>query len=176
MGIAYIDSSALLKLIVREDETSALEADLAERDGLVTSALAVVECRRALRRAGPKRLLQQADEVFDSVYVVELTRPILERAAALEPALLRSLDAIHVATALSVGEPGLELLTYDDRMAEGARAGGLRVLQPGRAQPVVQTGRASTEPAARAPASAPGKRRRSPRPRSRPSSAPRPRR
>ena len=133
MGIAYIDSSALLKLIVREDETAALEADLATRDGLVTSALAVVECRRALRRAGPKRLLQQAEGVFESVYLVELTPPLLERAAALEPVLLRSLDAIHVATAIAVGDPDLELLTYDDRMAEAAQARGLRVLQPGKA-------------------------------------------
>lgn len=145
MGIAYIDSSALLKLIVREDETSALEADLAGRGGLVTSALAVVECRRALRRAGPKRLLQHAEEVFDTVYLVELTRPILERAADLEPTLLRSLDAIHLATAMSVGDPELELLTYDDRMAEAALGSGLRVLQPGRA---------SSEPAPRVSGSA----------------------
>lgn len=151
MGIAYIDSSALLKLIVREDETSALEADLADRDGLVTSALAVVECRRALRRAGPKRLLQHAEEVFESVYLVEVTRPILERAADLQPPLLRSLDAIHLATAMAVGEPGLELLTYDDRLAEATRDAGLRVLQPGRG---------SSEPASPARASAPRKRRR----------------
>jgi uncharacterized protein len=133
VAIAYIDSSALLKLIVREAETSALEADLAGRDGLVTSALAVVECRRALRRAGPAKLLQQANDVFDVVYLVELTRPILEGAAALEPVLMRSLDAIHLATALSVGDPELELLTYDDRMADAAVARGLRVRQPGRA-------------------------------------------
>ena len=151
MGIAYIDSSALLKLIVREDETAALEADLAGRDGLVTSTLAVVECRRAVRRGGPKRLLQQAEEVFEIVYLVDMTRPILERAAALEPALVRSLDAIHVATALSVGDPGLEVLTYDDRMAEAAQAGGLRVLQPGKA---------SAASASRAPASARRARRR----------------
>jgi predicted nucleic acid-binding protein len=151
VGIAYIDSSALLKLIVREDETSALEADLAERDGLVTSALAVVECRRALRRAGPKRLLQHAEAVFDSVYLVELTRPILERAADLQPPLLRSLDAIHLATAMSVGDPDLDLLTYDDRMAEAAVGSGLRVRQPGRA---------SSQPAPRARASARPKRRR----------------
>ena len=132
MGIAYIDSSALLKLIVREDETAALEADLAARDGLVTSTLAVVECRRAIRRGGPKRLLQQAEEVFETVYLVDMTRPILERAAALEPDLVRSLDAIHVATALSVGDPELEVLTYDGRMADAAQAGGLRVLQPGK--------------------------------------------
>jgi predicted nucleic acid-binding protein len=151
VGIAYIDSSALLKLIVREDETAALEADLAGRDGLVTSTLAVVECRRAVRRGGPKRLLQQAEEVFEIVYLVDMTRPILERAAALEPALVRSLDAIHVATALSVGDPGLEVLTYDDRMAEAAQAGGLRVLQPGKA---------SAASASRAPASARRARRR----------------
>jgi predicted nucleic acid-binding protein len=151
VGIAYIDSSALLKLIVREDETAALETDLAGRDGLVTSTLAVVECRRAVRRGGPKRLLQQAEEVFEIVYLVDMTRPILERAAALEPALVRSLDAIHVATALSVGDPGLEVLTYDDRMAEAAQAGGLRVLQPGKA---------SAASASRAPASARRARRR----------------
>jgi predicted nucleic acid-binding protein len=151
VGIAYIDSSALLKLIVREDETAALEADLAGRDGLVTSTLAVVECRRAVRRGGPKRLLQQAEEVFEIVYLVDMTRPILERAAALEPALVRSLDAIHVATALSVGDPALKMLTYDDRMAEAAQAGGLRVLQPGKA---------SAASASRAPASARRARRR----------------
>jgi predicted nucleic acid-binding protein len=50
-GIAYIDSSALLKLVVREAETSSLEADLAEREGLIASRLAALECRRASRRA-----------------------------------------------------------------------------------------------------------------------------
>ena len=132
MGIAYIDSSALLKLVVVEDETSALEADLASRDGLVTSSLAVVECHRAVRRATNRRIVQRAEEVFDAVYLLDLTPVILERASAIDPPLVRSLDAIHLATALSVSDDDLEVITYDERMAEAARVSGLRVVQPGR--------------------------------------------
>ena len=132
MAIGYIDSSALLKLLVREAETSALEADLAAREGLVNSSLAVVECRRAVRRAGNRRLLQRAEQVFEAIYLLDLTPPILERAATVVPATLRSLDVIHLATALSVEEEDLDLITYDDRLAEGAKANKLRVAQPGR--------------------------------------------
>jgi predicted nucleic acid-binding protein len=132
VAIAYIDSSALLKLIVVEDETSALEADLASRDGLVTSSLAVVECHRAVRRAANRRIVQRTEQVFDAVYLLDLTPVILERASTIEPAMVRSLDAIHIATALSVDDHTLEVITYDDRMAEAARSGGLRVVQPGR--------------------------------------------
>ena len=132
MSIAYLDSSALVKLMVREDETSALEADLAARDGLVTSRLAEVECRRAAERAGSRRLLQRVSDVFDAVYLLDLTAPVLEHAARLRPSSVRSLDAIHIAAAISVGDRELELITYDDRMAEAARASGLRVAQPGR--------------------------------------------
>jgi len=132
MSIAYLDSSALVKLMVREDETSALEADLAARDGLVTSRLAEVERRRAAERAGSRRLLQRVSDVFDAVYLLDLTAPVLEHAARLRPSSVRSLDAIHIAAAISVGDRELELITYDDRMAEAARASGLRVAQPGR--------------------------------------------
>jgi len=133
MSIAYLDSSALVKLMVREDETSALEADLAGRDGLVTSRLAEVECRRAAERAGNRRLLQRVSEVFDSIYLLDLTAPVLAHAARLRPSSIRSLDTIHIAAAISVGDSELDLITYDDRMAEAARANGLRVAQPGRA-------------------------------------------
>ncbi len=133
MSIAYLDSSALVKLMVREDETSALEADLAGRDGLVTSRLAEVECRRAAERAGNRRLLQRVSDVFDSIYLLDLTAPVLAHAASLRPSSIRSLDAIHIAAAISVGDGELDLITYDDRMAEAARANGLRVAQPGRA-------------------------------------------
>lgn len=132
MAIAYIDSSALLKLLVREAETAALEADLASREGLVTSSLAVVECQRAVRRAGTRRLLQRAEQVFEAVYLLELTPPILESAATLGPPTVRSLHAIHLATALSIDDEDLDLITYDDRLAEAARSNGLRVMQPGR--------------------------------------------
>ena len=133
MRIAYVDSSALLKLVVGEPETAALEADLATRDGLVSSSLAVVECHRAARRAGHRRILQRTEQILESVYLLDVTPVILERASALRPAAVRSLDAIHLASAMSVDEADMELITYDDRMAEGARANGLRVSQPGRA-------------------------------------------
>jgi uncharacterized protein len=131
-GIAYIDSSALLKLVVREEETSALEAHLSARDGLITSRLALLECRRAARRLPHRRLLQTVDAVFEAVHLLEITPFILDTAAALPPPRLRSLDAIHVATALSVGDSGLEVLAYDTGCADAARASGLSVVQPGR--------------------------------------------
>ena len=128
---AYLDSSALLKLAVRETETSALEAYLAECDGIVASRLAVVECLRAARRASRARVLQAVEQVLEAVYLLEITPAILERAAAAKPLMLRTLDAIHVATALSVGDPALEVIAYDARLAEAARLGGLKVVQPG---------------------------------------------
>ena len=132
MGIAYVDSSALLKLVVSEGETAALEADLATRDGLVTSSIAVVECHRAARRAGDRRILQRTELVLESVYLLDFTAVVLERASTLHPVGIRSLDAIHLASALSVDERDMEVITYDDRMADAARANGLRVQQPGR--------------------------------------------
>ena len=130
-GTAYIDSSALLKLVVREPETSALEADLANRDGLVASRLAVLECRRAARRASHARLLQRVDEVLDAIYLLDLTPAILDDAATAGSPLLRSLYAIHLVTALSVGDDALEVITYDACLADAARASGLTVVQPG---------------------------------------------
>lgn len=132
MALAYLDSSALVKLAVLEPETARLEAHLASREGLVTSVLAVVECGRAARRAGSRRVLQRMDEVLQAVYLIELGGLLLERAATLQPGAMRSLDAVHLATALSVEDPDLELITYDGRMADAARANGLRVAQPGR--------------------------------------------
>lgn len=132
MPLAYLDSSALVKLAVVEAETSALEADVAARDGLVASVLVVVECGRAARCAASRRVVKRIEEVLRALYLIDLSGPLLEEAARLEPASIRSLDAIHLATALSVDEPALEVITYDGRMAEAARANGLRVSQPGR--------------------------------------------
>jgi predicted nucleic acid-binding protein len=63
---------------------------------------------------------------------IEVTRAILDAAAAADPTPLRSLDAIHLATVLSVGDARIEVITYDRRFAEAARANGLIVVQPGR--------------------------------------------
>lgn len=130
-GTAYVDSSALLKLVVREPETAALEADLADRDGLLASRLAVVECRRAARRASDRRVLQTVEQILEAIYLIEVTPAILDDAAAAEPSTLRSLDAIHLATALSVGDARMDVITYDRRLAEAARAHGLTVAHPG---------------------------------------------
>jgi uncharacterized protein len=128
---AYIDSSALLKLVVREAETPALEAYLAGCDGVVASRLVVVECVRAARRAGRARLLLTVEQVLEAVYLLEITPAILEAAAMVGSPLLRTLDAIHLATALSVDDPELAVIVYDERLAEAARAARLRVVQPG---------------------------------------------
>jgi len=135
---AYVDSSAVLKLAIREPETAALEAHLAGLDGLVSSRLTVLECRRATRRASPARsnvrLLQSVEGVLDAIYLLDLTQTILDDAAGADPPLLRSLDAIHLATALSIGDAQVEVITYDTRFADAARANGLTVVQPGRPQ------------------------------------------
>jgi predicted nucleic acid-binding protein len=129
---AYVDSSAVLKLAVREPETAALEAHLASCEGLMSSRLAVLECRRAARRASHGRVLQALDDVLDAIYLLDITQAILDDAAIAEPSLLRSLDAIHLATALSIGDSQVEVITYDKRFADAARANGLTVVQPGR--------------------------------------------
>jgi predicted nucleic acid-binding protein len=128
---AYIDSSALLKLVVREAETPALEAYVARCDGVIASRLAAVECLRAARRARGARLLQTVAQVLEAVYLLEITPAILEEAAMAGSPLLRTLDAIHLATALSVDDPELAVIVYDDRLAAAARAAGLTVVQPG---------------------------------------------
>jgi uncharacterized protein len=128
---AYIDSSALLKLVVREAETPALGAYLARCDGMVASRLVVVECLRAARRASRARLLQTVEEVLEAVYLLEITPAILEEAAMAGSPLLRTLDAIHLATALSIDDPELAVIVYDERLAKAARAAGLTVVQPG---------------------------------------------
>jgi uncharacterized protein len=129
--VAYIDSSAVWKLAVREPETAALETYVAACDGLVSSRLAVLECRRAARRASRVRVLHAVDDVLDAIYVLDITQAILDDAALADPPLLRSLDAIHLATALSIGDAQVEVITYDQRFADAARANGLSVVQPG---------------------------------------------
>ena len=130
-GLAYVDASALVKLVQAEPETAALESDLANRDGLLCSRLAATELRRACARAKRPRLLQQVDEVLESVYLVEVTPAILEAAGRLKPVLLRTLDAVHLATLQTLDEP-VDLITYDDRLADAAKAHGLSVVTPRR--------------------------------------------
>ena len=132
MPFAYLDASALVKLAVYEPETSALEHDVLERDALFTSEIGAIELHRALGRTGQLSTHEQADAVLDAVFLADLTPAIRSQAGRLTPWSLRTLDAIHVATAASLSLPDMDFITYDDRQAAAARALGLRVRQPGK--------------------------------------------
>src|SRR5262245_32426547 len=127
-GFAYLDASALVKLAVREPETAALEHAVLNRDALFTSTVGAIELERALARTGRPDVMDQAAAVLDAIFLAELTADVRARAGRLEPASLRTLDAIHVATALSLSLADLEFITFDARQAAAARACGLRVI------------------------------------------------
>jgi len=126
----YIDTSALVKLVVVEPETAALRAWLAEEDrDLVACDLVRTELMRTVRRVEPERVLR-AREVLDAITLVEVTTAVFEEAGRLDPADLRSLDAVHVAAALDLGD-GLEgLVTYDDRLSRAAEANAITAIGP----------------------------------------------
>ena len=129
---AYVDSSAIVRLVVAEKETAALEHALLQYDAILTSRIGATEVTRASRRDRNRRVLQQAEQVLESFVLLELTPAILDRASRLEPLTLRSLDAIHLASASSVQIPALDFITYDRPLGGAAEALGLRFLQPGR--------------------------------------------
>ena len=128
MGAAYFDASAIVKLGVHERESEGLVDFLQEPLECSTSAIANVETARALRRLNVPQA--EIDAVLNGFFIVKLSAPLLKHAARLDPPALRTLDAIHLASALSIGDPDLQLVTYDDRLARAATENGLRVVQP----------------------------------------------
>jgi predicted nucleic acid-binding protein len=134
--VFYADSSALVKLIRDEAESVALRAYF-EGSGLVSSELVLTEIPRAVHRAAmsdPGRpldqLLERAGEVVDSLALRALDRNLLAAAGALAEPALRTLDAIHVASAVDL-HPIDAFVTYDERQAAAARLAGLRTMAPG---------------------------------------------
>ena len=126
----YLDTSAAVKLVVVEKGSAALRRWMMVRDQqLVSSDLLRTELLRATRRAAPEQMVQ-ARSVLESVILVTLSTAVCERAAMLEPDLLRSLDALHLAAALEIGDELEAVVTYDRRMAEGAQALGIDVVSP----------------------------------------------
>jgi predicted nucleic acid-binding protein len=126
----YADTSALAKLIVDEPETAALIAHLrSQRPRLVTSQLAVTELLRVGRRTG--RPEAAVWEVLDVVDTVALDLTVVTAAGRLEPAVLRSLDALHLATAEVVRAVCDGFLVYDRRLEAAAASLGWRTLRPG---------------------------------------------
>ena len=128
-GAVYLDSSAIVKLVVREPETEALLAFLEPRQVRVTSALARVEVVRAVRRHGPTATTRAA-AMLDALSQLALDDALLDSAAAIDANQLRSLDAIHLASAQQLEGELDVLVTYDERMLAAARALGLPVSLP----------------------------------------------
>ena len=125
--LAYLDASAIVKLVIDEPETETLLHWYHESDRIITSRIGVVEVRRAVKRRDhdPGQMLA----VLARLEVFELDHEVERLAGGILPPALRTLDAIHVATALSI--PSIEaFVTYDDRLAEAARAAGLPVVRP----------------------------------------------
>jgi hypothetical protein len=128
--LIYIDTSALLRVVFPDDTTPAVQAlldDPAIR--LISSTLLRVEARRGTVRRAPRRL-PRVDVLLRSVEAVGIDDAVIEAASRLPDPMLRSLDALHLATALLIREDVEALLTYDDRLADAARAHGLAVASP----------------------------------------------
>lgn len=127
---AYIDTSAFVKLIVAEPESTALRTRLRRWPDRVSATLLRTETVRALRRSGNDHLIGQARRLLGTVNLVRLDEPLLDRAGDLEPAELRSLDAVHLAAALAIGPDLGIVITYDNRLRDAALAQGLDVESP----------------------------------------------
>jgi predicted nucleic acid-binding protein len=125
----YLDSSAIVKLAVAETESSALRRYLRRRKPYVSSALARAEVGRALLPFGPAAT-QRGDAVLARIDLIRVSDTILRGAAALLPEELRTLDAIHLATAQQVGEDLAQVITYDARMKTAADTLGFKVVAP----------------------------------------------
>lgn len=127
----YADASALVKLVVEERESPALEELVTLRKPrLATCALAVVEVLRAVRIAGlGGEGASRARRYLDAAELLDVDGQLLELAVSWTSASVRTLDAIHLASALRVG--AREMLVYDRRLADAAAAAGLEVLSPG---------------------------------------------
>lgn len=128
----YLDSSALMKLVRQEDETEALRSWLEVRpeQPAVTSELGRVEVLRAARRLGGQ-VMVEARAIVGDLDLVPLDRAVQDVACELGEPPLRTLDALHLASALLLGDELTAFVAYDQRLAEAAMAAGLRVSVPG---------------------------------------------
>ncbi len=127
---AYLDTSAFIKLVRSEPESPALREELrgAETE-LISSVLLSVEGRRAVGRYG-KLATVRAEAALKTVTLLALDDPIIELAGELEPVELHSLDALHLATILSLDEDIDRVYCYDSRLTGAARSLGIEVAEP----------------------------------------------
>lgn len=127
---AYLDTSAFLKLLKAEPESDALEGALHRWQSFASASLLRTETAQALRRSGNEHLLGHARRLMGAVHLVRLDESLLDRAGDLPPTGMRSLDAVHLAAALSLGTSLGVVITYDDRLREAAEAQGLSTDAP----------------------------------------------
>jgi uncharacterized protein len=127
--VAYLDASAFVKFVLPEPESAALDAALEAWPRKSSSALLEVEGPRAARRTNPLAY-DAARALVGGLELIEIDADIRRAAADLADPGLRSLDAIHLATALSLGDRCGAFFAYDDRLGAAARAHGLTVTVP----------------------------------------------
>jgi predicted nucleic acid-binding protein len=135
VSIAFVDASAVMKLVLHEDGSDQLDEYLGGCS-VVASDLAVTEVLRGARRAAAgeaetfSRLVERTMMVMEEMVLITAETTLFARAGLLEGAHLRSLDAVHLATALTIGDVDV-FVTYDERQAAAARLAGLRTIAPG---------------------------------------------
>jgi uncharacterized protein len=135
-AILYVDTSALLKLLVREAESTAIERELLTWKELATSVIAEVELPRAVARAREERSEAVIDGsvvlqgVLSSAAIVPLSEGIVAAARKVKPIHVGALDAIHIASALSLGVQLAGVATYDKRMQDALKLLGIQVIAP----------------------------------------------
>lgn len=127
--MVYLDASALVKLVIAEPESRALRRYLRREPARAACALARVEVLRAVRAHGPAAVAR-ARRLLQRVSLVRLDDTLLDAAGTLDPGVLRSLDAIHLAAAQVFGDEVTAVVTYDNRMATAASLLDLRVAAP----------------------------------------------
>ena len=131
----YLDTSALVKQVTREAESIALQSYLAERSDVrwLTSGLTRAELLRAAFRSGVAQAVDDARTVLATLGILALNDRLLDQAGVMPPAQLRTLDAIHLTAAKTVGPQLTAVVTYDAGMVDAARQAGLPVARPGAA-------------------------------------------
>ncbi len=136
-GFLYLDTSALVKLLVREAESEAIEVELLRWSKLATSLVTNVELPRAVSRAREERPNSVVDGslvlrgILASTTTIRLDESIVGEAREVRPSSVGALDAIHVASALSLGDDLVAVATYDGRMQEALALVNVEVLAPG---------------------------------------------
>jgi uncharacterized protein len=126
----YVDTSAFVKLVVRETGSAAFRrwAEAQDRD-LFSSDLLRTEVMRAARRHSVE-VLAEARRRLGVLTILQIDTSIFERAGELDPQILRSLDAIHLAAALTIGDELEGIVTYDERLTVAAALHGVPVVAP----------------------------------------------